>query len=67
MNGYLTDEVVGQVRRVLTDGEYREQMVEQNYRAARKYYSYERVERELLSILARPRSCGPLSLRESRS
>ncbi len=59
MDGFLTDEVVDQVRRVLTDKEYREGMTEQNYRAARKYYSYERLEEELRSILSRPRPVGP--------
>lgn len=55
MNGYLTDDVVDQVRLVLTDTEYRDAMVEQNYAAARKYFSFERVERELRSILEAPR------------
>jgi glycosyltransferase involved in cell wall biosynthesis len=59
MEGFLTDEVVSEVGRVLTDREHREQMVETNYRAARKYYSYERVEQELRSILDRPRPCSP--------
>jgi glycosyltransferase involved in cell wall biosynthesis len=63
MEGFLTDEVVSQVRRVLADREFREEMVEQNYRAARKYYSYERVEQELRSILERPRPCSPESVR----
>ena len=54
MDGYLTDEAVAGVRRVLTDPGYREEMVEKNYRAARKYYSYERVEHELRAILDRP-------------
>ena len=55
MNGFLTDEAVAGVRRVLTDPEFCEAMVEQNYRAARQYYSYERVEQELRAILERPR------------
>ncbi len=55
MNGFLTDEVVDQVRRVLNDRQYRDEIVEQNYRAARRYFSFERVESELRSILQSPR------------
>ncbi|NIL98176.1 MAG: glycosyltransferase [Planctomycetales bacterium] len=65
MEGFLTDEVVSQVRKVLTDHEYRQAMVEQNYRAARKYYSFERVEQELRSILDKPRPSGPVSDRQA--
>lgn len=57
MDGFLTDDVVEQVRHVLTNDEYRAEMVERNYRAARQYYSFEIVEQELQSILnkARPK------------
>ena len=55
MDGYLTDEVVDEVRRVLTDKIHRQAMVEQNYLAARSYFSFERVEHELRAILDRPR------------
>jgi glycosyltransferase involved in cell wall biosynthesis len=59
MDGFLTNEAVDQVRRVLDDREFREKMVEQNYRAARKYYSFLRVEHELQSIVSRPRPERP--------
>ncbi|MEL7500208.1 MAG: glycosyltransferase family 4 protein [Planctomycetota bacterium] len=55
MDGFLTDSVVDEVRKVLNDKDYRQQMVETNYRAARQYYSFERVESELQSILQKPR------------
>ena len=59
MDGFLTDEAVDRVRRVLNDREFREQMVDQNYRAARKYFSFLRVEHELHSIVTRPRPIRP--------
>ncbi len=51
MDGFLTDEVVEQVRYMLANPEYRDEVVEHNYRTARKYFAYERVESELRSIL----------------
>jgi len=40
MDGFVDRAVVGEVRRVLDDAEYREEMVEHNYTIAKKYYSY---------------------------
>jgi glycosyltransferase involved in cell wall biosynthesis len=54
MDGFLTDEAVEQVKRVLFDDEYRNKMVEHNYQAARRFFSYRRVEDELQAILAKP-------------
>jgi glycosyltransferase involved in cell wall biosynthesis len=54
MDGFLTPEVVDQVRRVLHDKPQTQEMVEQNYQVARRFFSYERVEHELRPILARP-------------
>ena len=54
MDGFLTDETVEQVRHVLTDEEYRRRMVDHNYEAASRFFSYRRVEDELLAILAKP-------------
>jgi glycosyltransferase involved in cell wall biosynthesis len=55
MDGFLTDEVVGQVREVIGDSERRRRMVEHNYETARKFFSYDRVEQELQAILNKPR------------
>ncbi len=55
MDGFLTDDVVEQVRQVLTDKSRCEQMVEHNYRVAHRFFSYDRVETELRAILAKPR------------
>ena len=41
MDGILTDEVVQQVRRGLTDTGRREQMMGHSYRVAQQYFSYD--------------------------
>jgi len=54
MDGFLTDDVVGQVRRVLQDKEHTAEMVDHNYNVGQRFFSYRRVEGELRSILAKP-------------
>ncbi len=61
LDGYLTDEAVAEVRRVLTDNSYCLEMVEQNYNVGHQFFSYNVVEEELRSILRRPQTvcrCG---------
>ena len=53
MDGFLCDDCVDEVRRILTDEDYRDEMVEHNYRLGREHFSYERLEAELESLLAR--------------
>jgi glycosyltransferase involved in cell wall biosynthesis len=55
MDGFLTDEVVDHVRRVLRDSDYRRKMVDHNYEVALYYFSYARLEAELRAMLAKPR------------
>jgi glycosyltransferase involved in cell wall biosynthesis len=55
MDGFLTDDVVSSVQRVLEDRQFRQEMVEHNYEIGRQYFSYDRVETELRAILAKPR------------
>jgi glycosyltransferase involved in cell wall biosynthesis len=55
MDGFLTDEVVERVREVATATDRRRRMVEHNYEIARRFFSYDRVEGELLAILNKPR------------
>lgn len=55
MDGFLTDEVVEQVRRVLNDEAYRREMVEHNFLVATEFFSYTRVEDELRALLHKPR------------
>ncbi len=46
-DGFLTPEVLDEVRRVLNDETYRQEMVEHNYQTAQRYFSYEILEVEL--------------------
>jgi hypothetical protein len=55
MDGFLTDDVVSKVREVTRDPARRQQMVEHNYAVARQFFSYDRVEGELLAILNKPK------------
>ncbi len=50
--GYITDETVGHVHQVLTDRQLAAEMVETNYRLARRYFSYNVLGRRLLTLLA---------------
>jgi hypothetical protein len=54
MDGYLTDNVVSHVRRVVSDAYYRTQMVEHNYEVARGFFSYSRVEKEFQALFSKP-------------
>ena len=49
--GYLTPAVVEEVRRILGDAEYRQRMVDHNYRIAQKYYSYSELRRLLRHLI----------------
>lgn len=51
MNGYLTNEVVENVRRILEDADYRQEMVNHNFELARRYYSYDVLERRLGNLV----------------
>jgi mannosylglucosylglycerate synthase len=51
MDGFVTGEVVEQVRRVLADDALRAEMVETNYRQASRYYGYTMLRRRLQTLL----------------
>lgn len=55
MDGFLTDQVVEDVDRVLRDDVYRQEMVEHNYKLGRRFFSFDVVQRELQMLLAKPR------------
>ncbi len=55
IEGYLTAEVVGEVRRLIEDAGYRQAMVEQNFRIASRYYSYAVLRRGLMTMIANVR------------
>ncbi len=51
MNGYLTNEVVEKVKRVINDKSYRDQLVENNYRQGKRFFSYSVLRRKLRILL----------------
>lgn len=55
MDGFLTDDVISKVRDVTSDPARRQRMVEHNYAVAHQFFSYNRVEGELLAILNKPK------------
>ncbi|MDA9764657.1 glycosyltransferase family 4 protein [Opitutales bacterium] len=52
MDGFVTSSVLKQVERILSDHEYRQEMVDHNYTLARKFYSYSALRRSLRTIIA---------------
>ncbi|MEM9656938.1 MAG: glycosyltransferase family 4 protein [Planctomycetota bacterium] len=51
MNGYLTKEVIADVKRVIDDPEHRLQMVDHNYALGRRFFSYSVLRRRLRSLI----------------
>jgi glycosyltransferase involved in cell wall biosynthesis len=51
MDGFLTRHVLDQVRRVISDHEYRQEMVERNYELGKKFFSYSVLRRKLRSLI----------------
>ncbi len=59
MEGYLTDAVVQDIRRILEDPAHRQSMVEHNYRVATRYFSYAELRRRLRTLIANIGSLYP--------
>jgi len=55
-DGFPTDDTIDEIRRVLSDAAYREEMVEHNYEVASQFFSYEVLEEELRLIIQRPQN-----------
>jgi glycosyltransferase involved in cell wall biosynthesis len=51
MDGYLTRQVIEEVRRLLNDNTYRQQVVDHNYAVARRFYSYALLRRRLRTMI----------------
>ena len=51
MNGFLTRSVLEQVRRVISDEEYRKEMVEYNFELGKAFFSYTVLRRKLRSLI----------------
>ncbi len=51
MDGFLTKSVAQQVRRVIDDEQYRQEMVDHNYELAKNFFSYSVLRRKLRAII----------------
>jgi glycosyltransferase involved in cell wall biosynthesis len=51
MNGYVTREIIAQVRRTVEDAEYRSEMVDHNYELGKAFFSYTVLRRKLRAII----------------
>lgn len=51
MDGIVTNKVVEEVRRLIEDAAYREEITDHNYRVARKFYSYSVLRRSLRTLI----------------
>lgn len=51
MDGFLTDEVVAEVRRLLENPAYRKKTVDENYRIAAEYYGFTVLRRNLRTLI----------------
>ena len=51
MDGFVTSGVLKQVKRILERRKYRQEMVDHNYRLARKFYSYSALRRSLRTLI----------------
>ncbi len=51
MDGFVTNRLVKAVRRVIEDETYRKEMVNHNYRVARRFYSYAVLRRHLRNLI----------------
>ncbi len=52
IDGYITDEAVSQVRRVLTDPVRKKEMVDRNFELARKHFSFQVLRKELANQIS---------------
>jgi glycosyltransferase involved in cell wall biosynthesis len=59
MEGFLTRDVVEDVRRILEDAAYRQQMVDHNYAIATRHYSYSELRRLLRTLIGNVASLYP--------
>ena len=51
MDGYLTRDVVAKVQRIISDQEYREEMVDFNYEIGKAFFSYSVLRRKLRALV----------------
>ena len=51
MNGYLTRDVVEQVKKVISDPVYRQKIVDNNYELGKAFFSYSVLRRKLRALI----------------
>lgn len=52
LDGFITGKVVNEVRRLLTDRAYRDELCDHNYEVAKRFYSYQFLRRHLRALIA---------------
>jgi glycosyltransferase involved in cell wall biosynthesis len=65
MDGFITPELVEEVRRVIEDRDYRDSVVDHNYEVASHYYSYSVLRRILRYHIAALTGEAPMSNRKT--
>jgi glycosyltransferase involved in cell wall biosynthesis len=63
MDGFITQELLDEVRRVIEDKEHRQSVVDHNYKVARRFYSYTALRRVLRHHIAMLTGDAPRSSR----
>ncbi|HKK17550.1 MAG TPA: glycosyltransferase, partial [Opitutales bacterium] len=66
MDGFITQELLDEVRRVIEDKEHRKSIVDHNYKVARRFYSYTALRRVLRHHIAMLTGDAPHSARRVR-
>ena len=59
IEGYLTPQIVNEVRHIIEDSDYRQAMVKHNYAVASRYYSYAVLRRGLRTLITNVRGLMP--------
>ena len=59
IEGFLTREIVEEVRRIISDADYRRAMVEHNFKVASRYFSYAVLRRSLRTLITHIRGLTP--------
>ncbi len=52
IDGIVTSKAIAKIKHVLKDGEYREKMVKKNYDLAKRYFSFEVLEKKLMHMIS---------------
>jgi hypothetical protein len=66
MDGFITGQLLEEVRRVIKDKAYRQSIVDHNYKVARRYYSYTVLRRVLRHHITMLTGDAPKSLSRTK-